>query len=217
MINFTGNWIEFLLPSRLPCTTVGFREIAHKFAIINLINCILWLWVRTPESLCRFHCLHWSLKSLFQILAFRHFLSDPLLFTYYVPKPPCQCNWKQARRRLDGSDEWKCDLDPSTHNPLAGVQAGLMGMKSNSHLMAGQWPVRRELGVCSLAAHGQVFMSQLPPGGTSPGPGWIRDDNAVLCLSSGACPFVSWANTGVGFGFKASEWGMWVWTSNQVL
>lgn len=161
MINFVGNRVEFLLPSWLPRTTVGLREIAHKFTIINLINCILWLWVRTPESLCQFHCLYWSLESLFQILAFRHFLSDPLLFAYSVPKPPCHCNWKQARRRLDGSDEWKRDLDPSTHNPLAGVQAGLMGMKSNYHLMAGQWPARSELGVCSLAAQGQVFMSQL--------------------------------------------------------
>lgn len=107
-----------------------------------------------PEYLCQFYCTHWNLKSIFQILAFRPFFLNTLLFTYYVPKPPCQCNWKQARKRLDGSDEWKCDTDPSTHNPLAGIQARLMGTKSNYHLMAGQWSVWNELVISSLVPHG---------------------------------------------------------------
>lgn len=120
-----------------------------------------------PEFLCRFHCTHWNLKSIFQILAFRPFFLNTLLFTYYVPKPPCQCNWKQARKRLDGSDEWKCDTDPSTHNPLAGIQARLMGTKSNYHLMAGQWSVWNELVISSLVPHGQVFILQFPPSVTA--------------------------------------------------
>lgn len=206
MINFVGNRVEFLLPSWLPLTTVGLREIVHKFTIINLINCILWLWVRTPESLCQFHCLHWSLESLFQILAFRHFLSDPLLFAYSVPKPPCHCNWKQARRRLDGSDEWKRDLDPSTHNPLAGVQARLWwgwkvitiwwldnGLREVS-LVSVVWPPRDR---CSCRSS--------TSSGTSPGSGWTRDANAALFLSSGGCPLVTRGNPGFGFGFKASK------------
>lgn len=116
-----------------------------------------------PELLCQFHCTHRNLKSIFQILAFRPFFRNTLLFTYYVPKPPCQCNWKQARRRLDGSDEWKCDTDPSSHNPLAGIQPRLMGTKSNYHLMAGQWSVWNELVISGLVPHGQVFILQFPP------------------------------------------------------
>lgn len=116
-----------------------------------------------PEFLCQFYCTHWNLKSIFQILAFRPFFLNTLLFTYHVPKPPCQCNWKQARRKLDGSDEWKCDTDPSTHNPLAGIQERLTGMKSNHHLMAGQWSVRNELVISSPVPHRQVFMLQFLP------------------------------------------------------
>lgn len=167
IIYFIGNPVTFSLLSRLSSAAFAFREISYKFTTINLINCILCLWVRMPEFLCQFHCTHWNLKSIFQILAFRPFFLNTLLFTYYVPKPPCQCNWKQARKRLDGSDEWKRDTDPSTHNPLAGIQARLMGTKSNYHLMAGQWSVWNELVISSLVPHGQVFILQFPPSVTA--------------------------------------------------
>lgn len=164
---FIRNPGTFSLLSRLLSAAFGFHEIVCKFTTINLINCILWLWVGMPKFRCQLHCTHWNLKSIFQILVFRPFFLNTLLFTYYVPKPPCQCNWKQARKRLDGSDEWKCDPDPSTHNPLAGIQARLMGTKSNYHLMAGQWSVWNELVISSLAPHGQVFILQFPPSMTA--------------------------------------------------
>ena len=114
--------------------------------------------VSVPVSSCSL-----NLESIFQILAFRPLFFNTLLFTYYVPKPPCQCNWKQAKKRLEGSDEWKCDTHPFTHSPLAGIQERLMGTRSNYHLMAGQWSVWNELVISSLVPHGQVLILQLPP------------------------------------------------------
>lgn len=166
IIYFVGNPATFPPLSRRSWAAFGFREIFYTFTI-NLINCILWLWVRMPEFLCQFHCTPWNLQSIFQILAFRPFFLNTLLFTYDVPKPPCRCNWKQARKRPDDSDEWKRDTDPSTHNPLAGIQARLMGTKSNYHLMAGQWSVWNELTISSLVPHGQVFILRLPPSMTA--------------------------------------------------
>lgn len=172
-----------------------------------------------PEFLCQFHCTRWNLKSIFQILAFRPFFLNTLLFTYYVPKPPCRCNWKQARKRLDGSDEWKCDTDPSTHNPLAGIQARLMGTKSNYHLMAGQWSVWNELVISSLVPHGQVFILQLPPPVTAARSLSESEGQERPSLSCEiGCPFCDMSKLlAPAVNFSIDERRTRMWMSNQAL
>lgn len=171
-----------------------------------------------PEFRCQLQCTHWNLKSIFQILVFRPFFLNTLLFTYYVPKPPCQCNWKQARKRLDGSDEWKCDPDPSTHKPLAGIQARLMGTKSNYHLMAGQWSVWNELVISSLAPHGQVFILQFPPSVTAAQGLKESETWTILSLIWDWMPLCDTRELSVpALNLSIDKQRMWMWMSIQSL
>lgn len=59
--------------------------------------------------------------------------------------------------QMNGNGIWA--PPPTTLWPES--RPGLMGMKSDYHLMAGQWAVRNEPGISRLAAHGQVFTLQL--------------------------------------------------------
>lgn len=200
VINFTGNLVA-LLPSPFSGTAFGFHEIFHKFTVINLINCILWLWVRTLESLCQFHCFSWSLKSLFQILAFRHSFLNLLLFTYYVPKSPCQCNWKQARKSLDSSNEWKWDLDPPPRPP--GWSPGPADGDEKWLPPDGRTMGREKWAGCLSSSRPWtgVHIAASNSSDTNPGTERIRDTRPAFSLISQGCPFVGQGNS-MGFSFE---------------